>query len=110
MSRKSLVFFVMFLSGIVVLLSGCGPETQTADLSLKFDESVSTYKYTSEYIQDYKFEQPRLEKVKEEQNKTVISMVYDRKIVSVEEDFSANAKITVKELSVLMKGRDELDF
>ena len=110
MSKKSLVFFAMFLSGLVVLSSGCGPETQSANLSLEFDESVSTYKYTSEYIQDYKFEQPRLEKVKEEQNKTVVSMVYDREILSVEEDSSANAKIIIKELSVLMTGRDELDF
>lgn len=110
MARKSLICSVTLLSALIVLFAGCGP--QASDMSLKFSEPVTTYKSVTEVIQDYKFEQPSIDKVKEEQNKSVFTITFDQAIKTVKEDGSADAVITIKAISVYMKDRDgvKMDF
>lgn len=109
---------IIRLSAVVVVLSvffaGCGPETDTArsglgskaDLSLSFSTGDSTmYKVTVKGIKDFKFEQPSLEKVKEEQTGSTIELKYLQEIESVNSNGNAIAKITIKGLKYLVKNK-----
>ncbi|MEN8126747.1 MAG: DUF6263 family protein [Planctomycetota bacterium] len=89
----------------VLFLSGCGP---SANLSLKFSpEDTTTYKATTEVIKDYRFEQPNLNKLREEQTRTLIGMEFAQTIQSVDENGNATAQITVKQLKVDITNKNE---
>ena len=106
MSQKLVI--KLFVASFVLLsfTAGC-----TEQMSLTFDqEGVSTYKFASETIQDFKFEQISVGKTKEEQNLTRIEMVFDQKILGVNEDGSANAKITIAGINVVVKNVDGIVF
>ena len=101
----------LVLAGVVVcsamLISGCGPSKAT-DLSLKFSpEETATYKSVSEIVKDFRFEQPTLEKLREEQTKTAIEMIFTQTIESVDADGNATANITIKELVVNIVNKNE---
>ena len=84
----------------------------SAVLALSFQQGDSTtYKSSTDTIQDYKFEQPSKNEVKEEQSRTLVEMKYSQDIQSVT-DSSAVAKITIDAIKVLIKERNEvkLDF
>ena len=108
MSRKSsLILAVLSLAGIV-LVTGCNP---TAEMSLKFSpDQTTTYNAVSEVVKDFRFEQPNLNKLREEQTKTVIDMTYDQTVTSVDEEGMAEATITIKSLKVTMVNKNELRF
>ena len=99
------------LAGVVVcfamLISGCGSSKAT-DLSLKFtpDESA-TYKSASEVIKDFRFEQPNIGKLREEQTKTAIEMVFTQTTESVDAEGNATVNVTIKELVVDIISKNE---
>jgi len=109
------VFFMLF--------AGCGPEIKDvdqaeviksdakADIAIKFAAgTVGTYRHFSETIQDFKFEQPSLKKVKEEQVRIVIDIEFDQKIETVNSDGSALAKITFTGIRTFFTARDGVRF
>lgn len=108
MSRKISLFLSGLSMGLAVLMTGCNP---SADLSLKFSpDQSSTYKATSEVVKDFRFEQPNMGKLREEQTKTLIAMTFTQTIDSVDEAGNAAATITIKELAVEMINKNETKF
>lgn len=105
MSRKScLILAVLSIAG-AVLMSGCNP---TADMSLKFTpDQTTTYKAVSEVVKDFRFEQPNIDKLREEQTKTVVEMTFDQTIDNVDEAGVATATITIKSLKIDMINKNE---
>ncbi|OQY06928.1 MAG: hypothetical protein B6I25_02925 [Planctomycetales bacterium 4572_13] len=82
----------------VLLVSGCGP---SADLSLKFSpDHTARYKATTETTKLFRFDQPNLGKLKEEQTQSLIEMDFTQTIQSVDADGNATARITVNDLKI----------
>ncbi len=108
---------IIRLSIVVVLsviFAGCGPEAGTArsrlgskaDLSLTFSVGDRTmYKVAVKGIKDFKFEQPSLGKLKEEQTGSAIELKFLQEIESVDNNGNAVARITVKGLKYLVKNK-----
>ncbi|MBC8378393.1 MAG: hypothetical protein H8E62_04385 [Planctomycetes bacterium] len=110
MSSKMSLILVAVGMFSVLLLSGCGPD---ADLSLKFpSDRVTAYKATAEVTKLFRFEQPNLDKLKEEQTKTLIEMDFTQTIQAVDADGNATAQITINDLKVEMinKNKSQLSF
>ncbi len=94
----------------MLLLTGCG---SSADLSLKFSSgSTTAYKSTTEVTKLFRFEQPNLDKLKEEQTKTMIEMDFTQTIQSVDAGGNATAQITINNLrvDVINKNESQLSF
>ncbi len=105
------------------LFAGCGPEAKDAgevaepavqaEVAFKFAAGeAGTYKFVAETIQDFSFEQPSLKKIKEEQTRSFMDIEFDQEIETVNDDGSAIAKITFKNIRMFMKGKSgvSLDF
>jgi len=108
MSQKMIIRLFIACFVLMSFSAGC-----TEQMSLSFDQGgVSTYKFVSETTQDFKFEQLSAGKKKVEQNKTLIKTVFDQQIIAVNEDASADAKVTLKEIKILVKNPEGvvLDF
>jgi predicted small lipoprotein YifL len=101
----------MLIAGcLLISLAGCGPK---ARVLLNFTpDDVTTYKISTATIKDFRFEQPSLTppKLKEEQSGTTIDVTFDQKIEEVQEDGSAVATITIKEVAYLVKEKNEVRF
>lgn len=110
MSRKVLSGLAGLAVFTALFFTGCGPQ---ADLALNFSaDSTCTYKIHSRAGQNWKFEQPTLEKAAQQQTLTDIQMTFTQKIESVDEAGAALANITVKKLKILIIEKEEtkLDF
>ncbi len=103
-SKMSLVLVAVGVFSML-FVSGCGP---SADLSLKFSSDRTTsYKATAEATKLFRFEQPNLDKLKEEQTKTLIEMDFTQTIQAVDADGNATAQITINDLKVEMISKNE---
>jgi len=94
----------------MLLVSGCG---QSADLSLKFSSDQTTdYKSTTEVTKLFRFEQPNIGKLKEEQTKNLVEMAFTQTIQGVDADGNATALITINALKVdiINKNESQLSF
>jgi len=94
----------------VLFFTGCSP---SAKLSLEFSPNTNAaYKVTTEVIKDYRFDQPNLGKLKEEQTKTRIEMEFTQTIQNVDENGNATAQITIDQLKIDMVSKNvpELSF
>lgn len=94
----------------VLFLSGCGP---SAELSLKFSpDHTTSYKATKEVTKLFRFEQPNLGKLKEEQTKNRVEMDFTQSIKSVDAEGNATAEITINGLKVdiINKNETQLSF
>lgn len=110
MSRKVLVLSVIGAVCLSVLFTGCGPQ---ADLSLKFNPNqVTTYKVITQATKMFKFEQPSLDKVREDQTGTNMEVVFDQQITNVDQKGDAIAQITLKDIKykAVEKGEVKFDF
>ena len=104
LSRLSSVLMVL---GVVsaLLLSGC---SQSVDLSLKLSaDDTSAYKVTTETVKLFRFDQPNLGKLKEEETKTLAEMGYTQTIQAVDADGKATAQITIDSLKVVVINKNE---
>ena len=107
---SSKLFSILVAVGIssVLLLSGCSP---SADLNLKFSSDQATdYKSTTEVTKLFRFEQPNLGKLKEEQTKTLIEIGLTQTVKTVDADSNATAQIAINDLKVEMINKNELQF
>ncbi|MHC5143434.1 MAG: hypothetical protein ACYSOY_07575, partial [Planctomycetota bacterium] len=104
LSKMSLVLVAVGVFSML-FVSGCG---SSADLSLKFSSDRTTsYKATAESTKLFRFEQPNLDKLKEEQTKTLIEMDFTQTIQAVDADGNATAQITINDLKVEMISKNE---
>lgn len=127
MSHKLLVVLTVASLSLVMFFAGCGPETKepakievetiakaepaSAQIALKMKAGdSSTYKFAFETVQDYKFEQPSLDKKKVEQNVTRVETTFLQEVQAVNADSSATVKVTIKDISVFMKDRDGVKY
>ncbi len=102
----SILIAISMISAIFV--SGCG---SSADLSLKFSPDQSTtYTATTEVIKDFRFDQPNLGKLKEEQTKTLIEMDFTQTIQRVDADGKATAQISINNLKIDITSKNESKF
>jgi len=112
MSRQVCLILTGVVVCLAVLISGCGHNAAT-NLSLKFSPQESaTYKSASEVIKDFRFEQPNLGKLREEQTKTTIEMTFTQTTESVDDEGNAAVNITIKGLviNVINKNEDKYTF
>lgn len=92
-----------------ILMSGCGGPS--ADMKLQFSpEEKGQYVSSVLIIKDFRFEQPNLDKLREEQTKTEINMGFDQVIKSVNDDGSATAEITINSLQAVIVNKNEQRF
>lgn len=99
---------VALLSVLPLWLAGCGASAQ---LGLDFQpQDVTTYEVTMNVTKDFRFEQPALNKLREDETSTTITTVFDRQIESVDESGWATAKITLKGLKVRVVKSDNVEI
>lgn len=108
MARKVSVYIACV--GLCVMMSIAGCISQ-AELSLKpRTGDATTYNVKTEMIKDFKFEQPSLDKVKEEQTISTIESTFVQQTEAVEADGSAVANITIKEIKYYVNEKGDVKF
>ena len=108
MARKVLVCIACVGICVMMLVVGCATQ---ADLSLKpRTGDATTYNVKTEMIKDFKFEQPSLEKVKEEQTISTIESTFVQQTEGIEADGSAVANITIKEIKYYVNEKGDVKF
>lgn len=86
-------------------------ELQYTNLNLALKKGQSSQYITkSSVIKDFRFEQPNLGKLREEQTKTEIEMTFTQTIQSVDENGTATAMITIDGLKMDMVNKNEMKF
>ena len=108
MTQKVLVCISCVGICVMMLVTGC---TTQADLSLRpRTGDTTTYNIKTEMIKDFKFEQPSLEKVKEEQTISTIESTFVQEIEGIEADGGAVANITIKEIKYYVNEKGDVKF
>ncbi len=108
MSVKTTLLTAGVVAGILLAAAGCG---QKADLALRFSpQSSDSYEVTSEIIKDFKFEQPTLDKVREEQSKTQYRVAFTQTITAVDAEGVAAADVVIDGLAVHMTNKNEVKY
>ncbi len=88
----------MTLTGVFLslLVSGCGPK---AEIALKFTpDDVTTYKLTTLIRKGYRFDQPSINKFKNEKTASRLEMVFTQNIKDIDSSGNATAEINIKQL------------
>lgn len=79
-----------------------------ASLKLSFaPNQTDRYKSVSDVVKDFRFEQPNLGKLREEQTRTTVEMTFTRNIQSASDNGSAVAQITIDGLKVTIINKNE---
>ncbi|MBC8379556.1 MAG: hypothetical protein H8E62_10315 [Planctomycetes bacterium] len=105
MSRNLCLSLTGLTIGLAIIISGCSPST---NLSLNFSpEDTASYKSVSEVVKDFRFEQPNIGKLREEQTKNTVEMNFTQAIESVDADGNATANITIDSLAVNIINKNE---
>ena len=105
MSGKSSLLLASVALSLLLAVSGCGP---SADLSLRFSpESTASYVVTTEVTKDFRFEQPTMDKLREEQTKTLIEVGFTQTVIGVDAKGVAECAVTIDRLSVYMTNKNE---
>ncbi|MCI0499588.1 MAG: hypothetical protein L0Y36_07905 [Planctomycetales bacterium] len=114
MSRKLGMVLIAVCLSAALLISGCGPSSKTSaqyNLGLTLTpEQTARYKATTEVIKDFRFDQPNLGKLREEQTKTLIVMGFTQQVQNVDADGSATVKVTINDLAVDIINKNEPKF
>jgi hypothetical protein len=109
MSRKASTWLVILGVMTALVLNGCGGPS--ASLKMQFSpEQTGQYESTTLIVKDFRFEQPNLNKLREEQTKTEIVMGFNQKIESVDAEGNATAKVTIESLKVAIINKNEEKF
>lgn len=105
MSGKTSLLWASVGTSLLILVSGCGP---SADLSLRFTPDSSTaYEVTTEVTKDFRFEQPTLNKLREEQTTTVIGVGFTQTVTDINDQGIAAVDVRIDRLSVYMTNKNE---
>lgn len=96
------------LGVVATVFNGCAPSQR---LALQFqNQSNASYEVTAEMIKDFKFEQPTLSKIRQEQTKTSYTVTFDQDITTVDAEGNATADITITGLKIYVTSKDEVKF
>lgn len=98
---------VLIAAGVfsMLLVTGC---RQSADLSLKFSpDRTSSYQSTTEVTKLFRFDQPNLDKLKEEQSMNLVKMNFTQTIQDIDAEGNATALITIQDLKVDITSKNE---
>ncbi|HML73656.1 MAG TPA: hypothetical protein PKB02_04090 [Anaerohalosphaeraceae bacterium] len=113
---KTVRCLMLVIAGTGLFISGCAKEAQVQTISktqiplaVKTGQSAQ-FESTSQLIKDFKFEQPTLNKSREEQTSTVVTVTYDQKIAEIQSDGSAVADITLKAVQCKMVNKNEVRY
>jgi len=105
MSGKASLIAASVALVLLTVVSGCGPSARVA---LQFTpESTASYEVTTEVTKDFRFEQPTMDKLREEQTKTLIRVGYTQTVTDVDDQGVANCAVTIDRLSVYMTNKNE---
>lgn len=110
MLHKASVSLIAVSLICTLFFSGCG---SSGSISLKFvPQETAMYKSTTDVIKDYRFEQPTLGKLTEQQTKNTVVMEYSQDVQSVDESGNAALKITIDQLKIdiINKNDPQLSF
>lgn len=123
MSSKLLNVSIVFATCLMLISAGCAPEAETGDkivtsgkianIQLNFTAgNTAKYKVITETVKDFKFEQPSLNKLKEEQTGSKVETTFTQKIDSVDAEGNAVASIKIDGIKYLAKNKGgiALDF
>ena len=114
--RRSVIIAMAVLSvAFTSVLPGCkGPSKRTTfQVSQQFiPQTTDTYEVATVTTKDFKFEQPVLEKVRQEETSTTVRMIFDQRIDKVDENGSAEAAITIRDLvcRVVKQNEVQIDY
>ncbi|MEN6306765.1 MAG: hypothetical protein ABFD91_03335 [Anaerohalosphaeraceae bacterium] len=93
---------------MIAAINGCSSSVKMAYAPTV--GQTATYESSSSLIKDFKFEQPTLNKSREEQTSTLVTVIYDQKIAEVQPDGSAVADITIKAVQCKMVNKNEVRY
>lgn len=109
MLRKSNALWICLGVCTAIILTGCGGPAGSMKMQFAPGEKTA-YESTVLIIKDFRFEQPNLDKLREEQTKNEIVIGYDQAIEAVAADGSATARITLNSLRVDIVNKNEQKF
>lgn len=108
MSRMMQVCVISTAAVLIAAMHGC-----SSSVKMAYTPTVgqtATYESSSSLIKDFKFEQPTLNKSREEQTSTLVTVTFDQKIAEVQSDGSAVADITIKAVQCKMVNKNEVRY
>lgn len=108
MARKVLVCIACVGICVIMLVVGCATQAQLSLQPRTGDAAM--YNVKTEMIKDFKFEQPSLDKVKEEQTISTIETTFTQQVEGIEADGSAVANITIKEIKYYVNEKGDVKF
>ncbi|HOT72128.1 MAG TPA: hypothetical protein PLX18_02680 [Anaerohalosphaeraceae bacterium] len=114
--RRSVIIAMAVLNvAFTSVLPGCkGPSKRAAfQVSQQFiPQTTDTYEVATATTKDFKFEQPVLEKARQEETSTTVRMIFDQRIDKVDENGSAEAAITIRDLvcRVVKQNEVQIDY
>lgn len=112
--RRSVIIAMAVLTVVFTsVLPGCkGPSKRAAvQVSQQFTpQTTDTYEVATTTTKDFKFEQPALEKVRQEETSTSVRMTFDQRIDKVDENGSAEAAITIRDLACRVVKQNEVQI
>lgn len=108
MLHKASVNLIAVCLICALFFSGCG---SSESMNLKFaPQQTAVYKTTTAVIKDYRFEQPTLGKLTEQQTKNSVVMEYSQDVQSVDESGNATLKITIDQLKIEIINKNDLQL
>lgn len=112
--RRSVIIAMAVLTVVFTsVLPGCkGPSKRAAvQVSQQFTpQTTDTYEVAATTTKDFKFEQPALEKVRQEETSTSVRMTFDQRIDKVDENGSAEAAIIIRDLACRVVKQNEVQI
>lgn len=93
---------------MALALNGCSSSTKMA-LQMQAGQAAS-YESTTTMIKDYKFEQPTMKKVDENQTSTVVMVKFDQTVAEVGQDGMAVADIVIKGIQCKIVSKNETRY
>lgn len=101
-----IVISTLFLSGC-----GTGVRKQAFEVSREFTpQTTDTYEVGITVTKDFKFEQPALNKLRQEETTTQVRMIFDRTIEKIDEEGWAVATITIRDLACKLIKQNEVQI
>ncbi|MEJ5259912.1 MAG: hypothetical protein WHS88_06970 [Anaerohalosphaeraceae bacterium] len=115
--RRSVILSLVVLSFVLTasLMPGCkGPSKRMSfQAAQQFQpQTADIYEITMTTTKDFKFEQPALEKLRQEETTTSVRMTVEQRINKVDENGAAEAVITIRDIAcrVIQQNNVQIDF
>lgn len=105
MSGKACLMAATVAMVLLGVISGCSP---SARVSLQFTpNTTASYEVTTEVTKDFRFEQPTVDKLREEQTQTLIRMGFTQTVTDVDSQGVATCDVRIDSLAITMTNKNE---